>query len=154
MQIMQQPVFLDELACTDFEKARERLRQLAMRHASQEHRENDEFKRALRRAIEIVFQCASDRFTYQNVLKAKLIFGIIDQIDDERKVVGHADVSLDTYYRITGEDLCDLPHIRDYATNDLSFHLALREPLGWVALAWQIICNGTLVLTRERLMLL
>jgi hypothetical protein len=140
--------------CPPFEKARERMLQIAMRGIPAEYNERAGMERAVRSAIEEAFRGeARVLFTYEKVVKTKHVFGFIDRKLDENGTAACMAAALEIHRRVTGTDLYRLPRVKECARNAV-LRLILREPLGSVAIARLFICRRTLALTREQLLLL
>jgi hypothetical protein len=106
---------------------------------------------AVRQAISRTFFDADERFTYKGILKARLIFGLIDRRFGEDETAEAMSTSIETLRHVTGIDLYGLPKVQSLVTS-YALRVTMRGPLGSVALAWQIICNGTMILTKEGLL--
>lgn len=141
--------------CTDFEKARERLLFLSMRDIPRSYHAYDQIRIIIRRLIEYVFQDASRWFTYDRVLRVKLVVGAIDRRSTYQKRGISMMIAIMAYEYITGLDLLDFPGIEEIVNRQEIPFPVMCEAVGTVALAWQIISNpGTIILTKEMLKLL
>ncbi len=137
--------------CTPFEKARERLTQIATEHITRDCVYRQDIQQLVRRTIEFVFQDAEGWFTYERVLCAKLYLRMRTRMMDG-DVYGESIIAaLSLYEYVTGQPLLELPFVNHFLSRHSACTRITRRALGEVATAWQIISNGGIASKEEML---